>query len=248
MTKAQLRILIILMLSSSVFSNAIYGEIINADNFTKLNNTVIRIDGQITEQFTADGQYSVDLEPGSYTFTAVHYSNGKVDYIDKENVSVNGSQTRFDLVLIPYDLYLITPQQHSDVAAVANDTSLPAPAQPDSNPVSPAPDQSIFLIIGGLLVIGSIALVYILVRRKTVNNSEEAYLPDEEARLMLKIIRENEGRMYQKELRGILNWSEAKMSVTVSELESAGLIKRIKKGRDNLLKMTEGAGQTEKPS
>ena len=26
------------------------------------------------------------------------------------------------------------------------------------------------------------------------------------------------------------------------------IIKRIKKGRDNLLKMTEGAGQTEKPS
>jgi uncharacterized membrane protein len=43
-------------------------------------------------------------------------------------------------------------------------------------------------------------------------------------------------KMYQKELREILNYSEAKMSILIGELEKRGEISREKIGRDNLLK------------
>ena len=45
--------------------------------------------------------------------------------------------------------------------------------------------------------------------------------------------------MTQKELREMVNIGEAKVSLVVSELESYGLIKKIKRGRGNILILTD---------
>jgi len=44
-----------------------------------------------------------------------------------------------------------------------------------------------------------------------------------------------EGRITQTELRTRLPYSEAKVSLLVADLEDRGLIKKIKKGRGNIL-------------
>jgi len=43
------------------------------------------------------------------------------------------------------------------------------------------------------------------------------------------------GRMTQKEIRKHINLSEAKISLVIAELEDSGKIKKIKKGRGNIL-------------
>jgi len=56
-----------------------------------------------------------------------------------------------------------------------------------------------------------------------------------EERQVLEII-QREHRLTQKELRKKLPWSEAKVSLIVADLEERGLIKKLKKGRGNILK------------
>ena len=52
---------------------------------------------------------------------------------------------------------------------------------------------------------------------------------------ILAFIRESGGRVTQKELRKTFQLSEAKISLLVAELEAKNLIRKIKKGRGNIL-------------
>ena len=56
---------------------------------------------------------------------------------------------------------------------------------------------------------------------------------------MLSIIREHEGRITQKDLRLRLNCSEAKASLMITDLEDRGLVKKVKKGRGNVIILTD---------
>jgi uncharacterized membrane protein len=56
-----------------------------------------------------------------------------------------------------------------------------------------------------------------------------------DCRDVLTIMEKNGGRITQLELRKLLPYSEAKVSLIVSDLESRGIIKKIKKGRGNIL-------------
>jgi len=55
---------------------------------------------------------------------------------------------------------------------------------------------------------------------------------------LLETIRLNDGRMTQRELRKRMPYGEAKISLMLADLEDRGLIKKIKKGRGNIIVMT----------
>lgn len=57
----------------------------------------------------------------------------------------------------------------------------------------------------------------------------------EDCRQVLSIIEKSDGRITQLDLRKMLPYSEAKVSLIVTDLESRGLVKKIKKGRGNVL-------------
>ncbi|PIU72321.1 hypothetical protein COS79_03525, partial [Candidatus Woesearchaeota archaeon CG06_land_8_20_14_3_00_33_13] len=52
---------------------------------------------------------------------------------------------------------------------------------------------------------------------------------------IIKIIKDNKGRVTQKEIRKQIPLSEAKISLMITELEDKGIVKRIKKGRGNII-------------
>lgn len=56
-----------------------------------------------------------------------------------------------------------------------------------------------------------------------------------DCRDVITIIEKNGGRITQLDLRKLLPYSEAKVSLIVSDLENRGIIKKIKKGRGNVL-------------
>lgn len=56
-----------------------------------------------------------------------------------------------------------------------------------------------------------------------------------DCRDVLTIMEKNGGRITQLELRKLLPYSEAKVSLIVSDLENRGIVKKIKKGRGNIL-------------
>lgn len=61
---------------------------------------------------------------------------------------------------------------------------------------------------------------------------------DEEAEKVLKAIEGFEVRVSQKELRQALNYSDAKLSLILTELEHTGKIKKFKRGRGNIIRKT----------
>ena len=52
---------------------------------------------------------------------------------------------------------------------------------------------------------------------------------------IIRIIKENKGRITQKDIRKQIPLSEAKISLMITELEDKGIVKRIKKGRGNII-------------
>ncbi|MBW2964939.1 hypothetical protein KY363_05780 [Candidatus Woesearchaeota archaeon] len=58
---------------------------------------------------------------------------------------------------------------------------------------------------------------------------------EEDLHRMLTVIEREGGRVTQKELRKEFPLSEAKISLMVSELEHKGLVKKVKKGRGNII-------------
>nr|QNO47478.1 hypothetical protein MJFALNKJ_00011 [Methanosarcinales archaeon ANME-2c ERB4] len=64
--------------------------------------------------------------------------------------------------------------------------------------------------------------------------SEESDLPSDLKEVLL-VIRDGGGRITQKELRARLKYSEAKVSLMITDLEDRGVVKKVKKGRGNVI-------------
>lgn len=77
--------------------------------------------------------------------------------------------------------------------------------------------------------IGMVVLIFAVLFWKRPKKQQQ-----EERNEVLDIV-VKEGRILQKDLRKKLPYSEAKVSLMISELEAQGKIKRIKKGRGNIL-------------
>ena len=56
---------------------------------------------------------------------------------------------------------------------------------------------------------------------------------------IIDIINANDGRITQKDLRSKLKYSEAKVSLMVSDLEQRGVIEKFKKGRGNIIRIVD---------
>ncbi len=63
---------------------------------------------------------------------------------------------------------------------------------------------------------------------------EESDIPSD-LQEVLSVIRDDDGRISQKELRARLKYSEAKVSLMITDLEDRGLVKKVKKGRGNVI-------------
>ncbi|MEK6827817.1 MAG: hypothetical protein AABX78_00550, partial [Nanoarchaeota archaeon] len=64
--------------------------------------------------------------------------------------------------------------------------------------------------------------------------TEEKY-GDNDLEHLIKIIKKEDGRTTQKDIRKQIPLSEAKISLMIAELEHKGIIEKIKKGRGNII-------------
>jgi len=200
-------------------SNAaqVYGDIYEAGSLKTLDNTVVTLKGTdySYRQVFSGTNYSFELPDGKYHLSADRYGGSTLTHSFNETINVNGEKTRIDFVLSPI--------------------SQPASTQMDTG--------SLALVGAGLVIILIIAYRFLSRKRQAVQDLDEkkplpsAFVPDEDSKKALEAINANEGRMTQKELREALNFSDAKMSLMLSELEHYGKIKRFKKGRGNIIRL-----------
>ncbi len=179
-------------------------------------SAVVSIDTVPKQQSVAvGGEYSFGVPAGSYTLTASTVSG---DLAAEESITVEAEgEYVLDLILFP------TFEEERELIEEAEGFDL--------GEARPA-DYSLLMLAGIIAIIIALVLIGMKVRKlKPVQ--PKPLSPDLDR--AVRFIRRHGGRVNQKDLRREFRLSEAKISLMVTEMESMGLVKRIKKGRGNVI-------------
>ena len=263
MTATRIIALFLFILCIAPFASAatISGEIYDLD-LELSENVHISINTQpVQKVLVKDGTYTFDVPAGSYELHAYQLGrNSEILASSKEKlvVSAEGDFTR-DIILVP-DVEA-DEQYLSDIESFDEEEEAIAPVE--EKPKQDSDNKLIYYILGVLAIIIIIDLIIYFMLKKKKNEpvpeegkvepeqpksdekaSEDAPEPapvpeekemSEEKKEIVGHIEQAGGRVTQKELRQMTSLSEAKVSLILSELEEDKLVRKIKKGRGNII-------------
>jgi len=220
----------------------IHGSIYDL-SLSKIGNVVVEIDTAPKQFYVSkDGAYSFTVPIGFYAVKAEHYEGRLLISSTSENITVKDEGNYvLDLVLFP----------------IINEEEL-------LEDEIKAPKRGFYVnyfVIAAIVVLVAASLFYIYNKKKTAKQDgmNEGGNEEEEKRdevlveegkekivepdlhgeefldKVMEIIKEEGGRTTQKEIRKNIPLSEAKISLIISELEAKGKIRKIKKGRGNII-------------
>ncbi len=208
------------LMAMDVYGATIHGTIYDF-SLIKVKNIIIEINTQpIQRQISIDGSYSFDVPAGSYNITAKTTDN-EVLVVESIKITTAGDYTLDLITLID-----INEEEF-------NESDLGLIDEVNGDIVKNNNILWILLIIVVLIVAGFFLYKYKKKPKKedVKEDIEEGGLPDK----VLEIIKKEDGRISQKELRKLFPYSEAKISLVITELEAKGKIQKIKKGRTNVI-------------
>lgn len=225
----------IIIIASFSQAATIYGAVYGPD-LKILRYSIVEINSTPSQNVVAvNGNYSFNLPQGIYEITAI-YQGKTITLLTKETIIVN-SEGNFvhDLILFDTeDVENIT----FDEEGLINDTV---------NQSTRMSDLALGIII--VLVALIILFSYLIKKskkknmelKKSANKKEnpkrkkiEEISNDDVLNKIYAIIK-REKRVNQKEIRKEIGMSEAKISLVIADLESRGLVKKIKVGRGNII-------------
>ncbi len=214
-----MRVLLLLLLSMPLtYAAQIYGNLYNWETLEPLSGVVVEINTTPEQVLVSrDGSYSFSVPGGSYLLKARYYENNLLKLETEEELEVpqNGSY-RIDLILFPT---LEEELLFDDI-----DVSILEEGKQSNS--------YLFMLIVVFIILAIFAGYLYLKRRRKEEEPEP--LPEDLVQV-LEIIRKEGGRVKQSELRKRLGCSEAKLSLMLTDLEHRGKIKKIKKGRGNIV-------------
>ncbi len=216
-------ILLVVMLPAAGAAT-IYGRIYDL-TLSPLEDVIIDINSTPEQHWVSkDGAYSFLVEPGTYGLVATYIDNNEVSLSAREDVTVYGDGIFVvDLVMAP-DL--------SEDFSMLNESSASL-VLPEGGGISSGAWRVLLYTGIGVLVVGAVLLVvYYLAPKK---KQAEEPVADPTGAQILEFLKQNDRRATQKEIRSSIPMSEAKISLVISELESQGRVKKIKKGRGNII-------------
>jgi len=230
------KLIIVLMLLISIencYAATIYGNIYDPDLNQMKGRIEVEVDSSPRQyQVSTDGTYSFFLLVGKYTIKAKYEEHGRLKYIAEERIVVR-DEGRFihDIVMYP------SPEEEERLMGDV----IEEPSNKNNSIV-------LFMIIGFVFIVSILLVFYILkkTRKKEYiqEKKEESFDETKEEKevdapesldRVIRIIKENNGRVTQREIRKQIPLSEAKISLMITELEDKGIVKRIKKGRGNII-------------
>ena len=214
-------IVLLLLLLNAVNAATIHGTIYDL-SLKKLSNARVEINTSPKQFLIAqNGTYSFNVPDGIYRIKAQLVQRNDVIASVEENITIaqDGSYT-LDLILFP------------DVEEGVEDPEIDV----NGSVIDEKSDRILLIGFIVLLVFGVIVLAayFIRTRKKEMAVSEETS-SDYDLEEVIKIIRKEDGRTTQKEIRKQIPLSEAKISLMIAELEHKGIIEKIKKGRGNII-------------
>ena len=228
-------ILILLMaalVSVSVANAAtIYGTVYDL-SLEKANNAEVYINSSPKQFMVArNSTYSFEVPNGLYVIKARQIQKNSVISLVEENITVKQEGNYvIDLILFPeIDSGLEEPEP-VDI----NENFLDA--------ISTKNYSWVYFIAAVAIIIFAVLVYYIkknmAIRKKSIQSENEKDVKedsDDELKKLIGIIKQEGGRITQKEIRKQIPLSEAKISLMISELEHKGVIEKIKRGRGNII-------------
>lgn len=252
-------ILALLILFSSASAAEIHGKVYEWFSLDELDNVVIDVNSVPGQRVVSkDGSYGFELALGDYLLHAEYFEDGERKYVSDEIVRiVEDGSFIVDIIMFPPEIDVNSLEQPD----VDVDVSGEAAGRIELDWVVP---------IAAVIVIIIAALFLIVPKRgkqkaqrwesaekhgeereaggggsgkkpAEQTQAEKSAGLDKYAREVVEVLGRSGNRLTQKELREkITGIGEAKISLIVSELEEMGIVKKIKRGRGNIIVLKEG--------
>ncbi|MDD5616432.1 MAG: hypothetical protein PHH85_09540 [Candidatus Methanoperedens sp.] len=247
------RALIIMLVISALFSGAqaatVQGTIYSWSDFEiPLKNAIIEINTiPVQSRVATDGTYFFDsLAPGNYTIRAKYYRNNVLELAEEEDMQIveKGGKYNIDLLLFPPT----NPElEYLGDINLTGDLEIKGESDKTSNIILILIPVLILILISAGIAVHfrskkekNPAIVEVSSEPKieqpavVIKTPETPALP-EDLNDLYNLIMKKGGRVTQKDIRGEMKCSEAKVSLMLDDLEDRGYIKKIKKGRSNII-------------
>ena len=216
MTKKIMLLIMAALLSIQLASAATVHGSVYDDRLRPLQDVKMEIDTVPKQTYVSkEGTYTFTLPLGEYTLKAEYIENGMTKLSAEETIPITEEG---DFVV---DIILFEPL---DSEELLEDSLIDIE---DINLDEDGSNYALYLVIATIAIL--ISGIFLFKRSKPKKKEDDG------TEKLLKIIRDEGGRTTQKELRKRFPLSEAKISLMITELEHKGKIKKIKKGRGNII-------------
>jgi|TARA_B100001971_G_C18092230_1_gene484117 uncharacterized membrane protein len=226
--KLMFLILLFFIIPNFAYAANVYGNVYDL-SLGKVNGARIEINTTPQQVFIAkEGSYSLQIPKGTYILKSESFEGNRVVAFEERAITVKEEGNYvIDFILFP-------SFEEEDSISESPDLDIP---DTDENSVG------VLIAIIIVFIAGALSVYYLYKRNKKElqeEKPEEEYLKSEESQEkyldeVLKVIEEEDGRTTQKDIRKKIPLSEAKISLLIAELEHNGKIKKIKKGRGNII-------------
>jgi len=230
----RLVLLLLLLLCIDIASAAVIHGTVYDLELNQVDNVLVEINTEPQQKYLArNGTYTFSVPLGQYKISAKTVEDGIVtgSTIESFNVKDDGDYV--------FDLFLFPDFEAEDELLQDTDTAMSTEGLEEDK------SYLLYFIIGALFII-ALAVIFLFFKiikkpaaagDKKNKAEEEKFLVSSKSDLdkVIEILKKNDSRMTQKDLRKHIPLSEAKVSLLIAVLESKGKIKKIKKGRGNIL-------------
>ena len=189
----------------------------------KVANVIVEINSNPRQRYVAvNGTYNFEVPVGRYTLST---------YSERGNTALRAVE---NITIIDDGNYVLDLFLYPDFT----EEDLFEDVEFDIDNLYQEKKTSILWLLFPLAALMSLFLV-VLVRVNTrlmkKEFEKEIDVLDDESHKILALLRKNSGRMPQKQIRKEMPMSEAKISLMIAELESLEKVKKVKKGRGNII-------------
>ena len=211
-------LLMLLLLIPVAFSATIYGTIYDL-SLNKADNVKVEVNTEPRQFYVSkNSSYAFNVPIGNYNVKAEQHIGNLLVSSVTENITIKDNWVYvLDLILFPK----IEEELENDIEVIQ------------------IPERRFDFLPVIILLLSVAFLIYFFKRKKAVKKEVEKEYKDIKAESdldeVIRIIKEEGGRATQKDIRKKIPLSEAKISLMIAQLESEGKIKKIKKGRGNII-------------
>jgi uncharacterized membrane protein len=215
-------LLSIVILVPFIDAAEIYGTIYDM-SLNPAEGAVIEVNSTPKQAIVSkNGDYSFELPLGEYVIEAVYTSNHNVYSAEEKIKIVDKGKYVLDLLLFP-DL-----SEENELLLLGEKIEVENPYEEKEEETFPW----IYLI--SLLILIIVFMLFLIKRKKS---QKKDILPEEEdpKNKVYEFIKQNQGRVTQRDIRKNFSISEAAISLILTELENENKIKKIKRGKGNII-------------